>query len=114
MARFYSNENFPFPAVQELRRYGHDVLTSLEAGNANRSVPDEEVLQFAAAQRRILLTMNRLHFLRLHQRNLGAHAGIAVCTYDPDFLRLAAQIHRQVSEEPDMDGRLLRVNRPGD
>lgn len=24
MARLYSNENFPFPAVEELRRLGHD------------------------------------------------------------------------------------------
>ena len=46
MARFYSNENFPIQTVRALRRLGHDVLTSHDAGNANRSVPDEEVLQF--------------------------------------------------------------------
>lgn len=34
MARFYSNENFPFPAVEELRRLGHDVVTMAEAGHA--------------------------------------------------------------------------------
>ena len=54
MARFYANENFPRQAVNELRGLGHDVLTSLEAGNANRSVPDEEVLGFAARERRVL------------------------------------------------------------
>jgi len=27
MARLYSNENFPFPAVEELRCLGHDVMT---------------------------------------------------------------------------------------
>lgn len=68
MARFYANENFPLQTVQELRRLGHDVLTSLEAGYANRSVPDEEVLAFAAGEQRVLLTQNRLHFLRLHRR----------------------------------------------
>jgi len=31
MARLYSNENFPFRVVQELRACGHEVLTSLEA-----------------------------------------------------------------------------------
>jgi hypothetical protein len=36
MARLYANENFPFPVVEELRRLGHDVLTTLEAGNAGR------------------------------------------------------------------------------
>ena len=30
MARLYSNENFLQPVVDELRRWGHDVLTVLE------------------------------------------------------------------------------------
>ncbi len=34
MARIYANENFPLPVVEELRRLGHDVVTSLESGNA--------------------------------------------------------------------------------
>jgi hypothetical protein len=50
--RFYSNENSAPPVVTELRRLGHDVLTSLEAGNANASAPDAEVLAFASAGRR--------------------------------------------------------------
>ena len=39
MARFYSNKNIPAQVVRELRRLGHDVLTSLEAGNANAAEP---------------------------------------------------------------------------
>ena len=112
MARFYSNENFPRQAVEELRRLGHDVLTSFEAGNANRSVPDGEVLDFAGSQDRILLTQNRLHFLRLHQRKAAVHAGIVICTYDPDFLRLAAQIHAVVGGGADLADALVRINRP--
>ena len=112
MARFYANENFPLQAVRELRRLGHDVLTSLAAGNANRSVPDEEVLAFAGEQR-ILLTQNRLHFLRLHQHGVTAHAGIVVCTYDPNFKRLARRIHEQVSAAAELGGKMLRVHRPG-
>ena len=34
MASLYSNENFPKRVVDELRRLGHDVLTSYEAGRA--------------------------------------------------------------------------------
>lgn len=56
MARLYSNENFPFPVVAELRRLGHDVLTIQETGLANRKVPDPEVLRYAHAQERALLT----------------------------------------------------------
>jgi hypothetical protein len=39
MARLYSNENFPLPVVQELRNFGHDVLTVREAGNADQATP---------------------------------------------------------------------------
>ena len=54
MARFYSNENFPMPVAEELRRLGHDVLTIQETGKAGQSMPDEDVLAFAAQEKRIL------------------------------------------------------------
>jgi len=38
----------PLQVGAELRRLGHDVLTSLDAGKANSAVPDAEVLAFAA------------------------------------------------------------------
>lgn len=44
MADFYTDENFPLPVVELLRSLGHDVLTAKAAGNANLSIPDEEVL----------------------------------------------------------------------
>jgi len=68
VAQFYTNENFALQVVVALRRLGHDVVTSLEAGNANTGVPDEDVMQFAASHNRILLTYNRRDFLRLHHR----------------------------------------------
>ena len=113
MARFYSNENIPLRVVLELRRLGHDALTSLDAGNANKAVGDAEVLAFAAAQRRILLSINRRHFLRLHQYRIDDHAGIIVCTSDPDFVAQAQRIHRAVSSADVMTNQLIRVNRPG-
>lgn len=51
MADLYANENFPMQAVRELRRLGHDVLTSHETGNSNMAVPDEDVLRFAGISR---------------------------------------------------------------
>ena len=62
MARFYSNENFPLPVVVALRRAGHDVLTSAEAGNANRRIPDDQVLAYATQELRAVLTLNRRDF----------------------------------------------------
>ena len=86
MARLYANENFPLPAVQELRRLGHDVLTIQQTGRAEQAVPDEEVLAFAKTQSRAVITLNRKHFARLH-RQQPDHSGIIVCTFDPDFKR---------------------------
>ncbi|GEM_PF-4264907 len=69
MTRLYTNENFPQQVVDELRRLGHEVLTSQEAGNAGQSIPDDEVLNFARVNNRAVLTLNRRHFIRLHQNN---------------------------------------------
>jgi len=113
VARFYSNENIPLQVVISLRRLGHDVLTSLEAGNANRAVADSEVLSYSAATARILLTQNRRHFLRLHEQRLLEHVGIILCTFDTDFEGQARRIEAAVTAESDMVNKLLRVNRPG-
>ncbi|WP_367874135.1 DUF5615 family PIN-like protein [Luteolibacter sp. Populi] len=110
MARFYSNENFPLPVVLALRELGHDVLTSFEAGNANREIPDQEVLLYAVSTERAVLTLNRHDFVMLHRAS-PAHAGIVVCTFDPDFPAQARRIHAAVTSLADLAGHLLRVNR---
>lgn len=111
MARFYSNENFPLPVVEQMRKFGHDVLTIQETGKAGQSVSDEEVLSFAIETQRIVLTLNRKHFIRLHKFH-PRHFGIIVCSFDPDFLGQAERIHDVVNSKPDISGELIRVNRP--
>jgi len=113
VARFYSNENIALQVVAELRRLGHDVVTSFEAGNANAAVPDGSVLAFAAAQGRILLSNNRRHFRRLHEHRTEDHAGVVLCTFDPDYEGQAKRIHDAVAAAPEMTNCLVRVNRPG-
>jgi hypothetical protein len=111
MARLYANENFPYPVVEELRRLGHDVLTTLDAGNAGKALPDEEVLAVAVAEMRILITLNRKHFIRLDSLS-SDHHGIVVCTLDPDFTAQAHRIHEALEGSGPMEGKLIRVNRP--
>lgn len=110
MARLYSNENFPFPVVDELRRLGHDVLTVLEAGKADQAVEDDEVLAFATSLERAVVTLNRKHFIRLHREG-PQHAGIIVCTFDADFAGQAQRIHEALQLNAQLAGQLLRVNR---
>ena len=113
MASLYSNENYPVGIVEELRKLGHDVLTAHEAGNAGRGVPDDEVLRFASAERRAVLTHNRRHFFRLHRGTDGGHSGIIACTYDPDEARQARRIHDAIAEAGgELAGKVLRVYRP--
>jgi predicted nuclease of predicted toxin-antitoxin system len=110
MARLYANENFPPPVVESLRKAGHDVITVAETGKAEQACPDEDVLEFAAQDDRVLLTLNRKHFIRLHHQRPD-HAGIVVCTVDPDFARLAKHIDNAIKTPADLRGQLVRVSR---
>lgn len=111
MRAIYANDNLPFQVVAALRQLGNDVLTTADAGNAGQATPDEDVLAFARIQERILVTINRKHFIRLHQQQLQ-HSGIVVCTFDTDYSGLAQRIHDAIGAEPDMASKLVRVNRP--
>ena len=108
MSDLYADEDFVLPAVKELRRLGHNVLTAFEAGNANQGTPDRDVLEFATFKRRILLSFNRKDFVKLHQSH-AAHAGIVICTRDLDTQRLARNIDRQLALNVQCAGKLIRV-----
>ena len=108
MARLYSNENFPYPVVEELRRLNHDILTVMETGRTGD--PDPDVLAFATSEGRATLTLNRRDFIKLQQLNSN-HAGIIVCTIDPDFIGQAARIDQLIQSYSSLVGQLIRVNR---
>jgi hypothetical protein len=96
VARFYSNENVALQVVIELRRLGHDVLTSLDFGRANAAVPDSEVLASAVAEDRILLSNNRRHFLNLHRhRTASTTAGLSFAL----LIRISANKHRGLTQQ---------------
>jgi Domain of unknown function (DUF5615) len=111
MARLYADEQFPFEVVEHLCRLGHDVLTVQAAGNANLKIPDDLVLEFATGNDRVILTLNRKDFKRLH-KSQPSHAGIIICTDDKDRLALAARIDAAIGSEPMLSGKLISVVRP--
>ncbi|MFN0034856.1 MAG: DUF5615 family PIN-like protein [Saprospiraceae bacterium] len=112
MLRIYSNENFPVEVVQGLRDLGYDVLTTHDAGRSGQRIPDEEVLAFAIAEKRAVLTINRRDFKRLHRIN-PAHFGIIICTENLDFPSFFAQIDFVLHPlGEDISGQLIRVYRP--
>lgn len=70
MARLYADGQFPKEVSEFLQEMGHNVLTVQEAGNANLGIPDEAVLEYAIRNNRIVVTLNRQDFIRLHQKNI--------------------------------------------
>lgn len=110
MAKLYSNENFPRQTVEFLRRLGHDVLTVSEAGNAGLAISDPDVLAFAIREQRAVITLNRRDFINLHYHT-ESHTGIVVCSANPDHEQHANQIHQALVDNPQLDRRLIRVNR---
>ena len=112
MEKLYVNENFPLPVVLHLRQLGYDVLTSLDAGNANQRIPDDAVLVYSTSQNRVLLTINRRDFIKLHRQN-PIHSGIIVCTEDADFEALAMRIHIEISKNTGQTANnLMRIYKP--
>ena len=111
MARFYANENFANNIIKILRDLEHDVITSLEAGQANQGIPDHKVLIFAQQHNRILITFNRDDFIELH-RNGVSHSGIIICKDDRDYLGQAKAIDDFLqSQIQSLSDRLIRFQK---
>jgi hypothetical protein len=111
VAQLLADENFPLEVVEGLRRLGHDVLTSQDSGQSGKATPDAEVLAFATSLGRAVLTLNRRDFIRLHFQS-AEHAGIIVCSQDPDTEGQAGRIHNGAARATNLGGQLIRVNRP--
>jgi predicted nuclease of predicted toxin-antitoxin system len=116
MASLYSNENLSIDLVERIREFGYDVLTSYQAGQANQGIPDDEVLAYATANQRSVITFNRDDFVALHRSSID-HAGVIVCKDDRDYLQQAQALHAFLATQTDsLQNRLVRVlrqNQPG-
>jgi predicted nuclease of predicted toxin-antitoxin system len=108
MANLYADENFKYAVVEHLRTFGHDIVTVQEAGEQGSD--DAQVLAYATAAKRAVLTFNRRHFIRLHKQT-PTHAGIVVCT-DDEAAPLADRIHDGLLACPVLDNQLIRIVRP--
>lgn len=108
----YADENFPLRVVEELRRLGIDVLTAYEDGRANQSLTDQTILSRATELGRAIVTLNRQDFKRIHLE-MPDHAGIIICTEDPDRSGQAQRIVDSIAASEELGGRLIRVYRPG-
>jgi predicted nuclease of predicted toxin-antitoxin system len=106
MASIIADEDVPLPLVGALRVLGHDVLTAFEAGRANQKIPDAEVLKYATAKGRAVLTRNRNDFRRLHMQS-DDHAGIITFTPSNDTNGLAKRIDEKIKALSDLAKQLI-------
>src|SRR5262249_29940592 len=111
MSLLYADENFPQGAVVELRALGHDVLTALEAGQANQKISDPAVLAYATSLGRAVLTINRRHFIKLH-KTTAKHAGIVACTSDKDVVAVAKQLAQEFTAVHSLENRFPALGIP--
>jgi len=76
---FFDEDSMDKDLVRALRARGIDVVTALEANRITRS--DEEQLDYATSENRVLCSFNVGDFFRIHTEYVKtgkAHAGIVV------------------------------------
>jgi hypothetical protein len=107
---FYSNENFALDMVEMLRRFGHTVITSYDAGQANQSIPDNEVLYFATRNNLAVITFNRDDFIELHNNGIQ-HSGIIICKTDRDYQGQVNFLDKYLQNQESLINRLIRIKK---
>lgn len=113
MSRYHfllADENFSRATVELLQNLGHDLITLDSLGLAQIGLPDEDVLAKATELNRCVITFNRLDFIKLHKAN-DQHAGIIICTYNRDKIRLAEKIHQAIHNLNTLNKQLIRIYR---
>jgi predicted nuclease of predicted toxin-antitoxin system len=107
---FYSNENFALDMVKMLRELGHTVITSYEAGQANRKISDDEVLNYATRNNLAVITFNRDDFIELHN-NIIQHSGIIICKTDRDYQDQINFLDEYLQNQESLINRLIRIKK---
>jgi len=100
--RFFTDEDVYGHAADRLRSWGFDAVSTPEAGRTGEV--DEEQLQWAAQEGRVLVTFNVVDYARLHHEIMksgGHHAGIGVSQQRPigDLIRRLLNLARSLDAD---------------
>jgi hypothetical protein len=109
--RLYTDEMIPPQLAAALRSRGYDVESCHDAGHANRAIPDDEQLSYAAEHDRAILTFNMVDYLPLDRawKTAGRqHAGIVVSPAIKDLGALLRSVRRHLDTRwPDVQRDLV-------
>jgi len=107
---FYADENFALDMVKILRRLGHTVVTSYDSGQANRSISDNKVLDYATRNNLAVITFNRDDFVELHNTGIQ-HSGIIICKTDRDYQGQISFLSEYLQSQTSLANRLIRIKK---
>jgi hypothetical protein len=109
--RLYTDEMIRARLAEALRLEGYDVVSCHEVGRANRAIPDEDQLSYAAQDGRAIFTFNMVDYVPLDQawKTAGRHhSGIVVSPAIDDFGTLFRCVRRHLDTyPPDVQNDLL-------
>jgi hypothetical protein len=98
---FLADENFPLDAVRKLRDTGHDVTAVVQE---SPGISDEEILERAAREGRVILTFDRDYGSLLFEessRRSPLPAGLVYFRFDPSPPEEPADYLLYLLEHPD-------------
>lgn len=106
---FLADENFPRPALEELRKAGWDVFSVAEMCPG---ISDDEVIALSADQQRVLLTFDKDFGELVFRRGLPAASGVVLFRIIPESPEDAAGVALALVEcQPDLAGTFCVVTR---
>src|SRR6185436_18034073 len=83
--KFLANENFPYASVLKLREAGYDIIS---IGEDNPGISDEEIIQLAINQNKIILTFDRDYGTLIFKHGYRPIAGVLylrIHNFIPEF-----------------------------
>lgn len=82
MQHFLADENFPLPAVKKLQSLNYDISAVIQT---KPGASDDEVLDWAQRENRILLTFDRDFGELIFKRKYSTPAGVVLFRFNPAF-----------------------------
>ena len=107
--KLLANENIPLDSVRNLRNGGHDVVSISER---SPGISDEDVIQVARMESRIVLTFDRDYGDLVFRRGLPAPAGILYLRFVPKTSwEVATYVSRLIEDGIELEGRFTTADR---
>lgn len=104
--KFLANENFPQPSIEILRKSGFNVLSVYESF---RGISDEEVINIARAEGRIILTFDKDYGELIFKQHRTPPLGVVFFRYKGKYPTEIADKLIDIINQPILDDKIPGV-----